>query len=81
MRRSDGLNRICFRFCPNAPNGPRVAAVMSFSQEISECAEADMKCMTQRLIDAVHDIGGSYYLPYRPHASSTQFLRGYPRAQ
>jgi hypothetical protein len=35
--------------------------------------------MTRELIDAVLAIGGSYYLPYRPHASVEQFLRCYPR--
>jgi hypothetical protein len=26
------------------------------------------------------EIGGTYYLPYRPHASLDQLSRGYPRA-
>ena len=59
---------------------PRIAAVMSFSQEMTARAEADMARMTQALIDAVTDIGGAYYLPYRPHASVRQFARAYPRA-
>jgi len=59
---------------------PRIAAVMLFSQEMTARAEADMARMTQALIDAVLEIGGSYYLPYRPHATGEQFLRAYPRA-
>jgi len=59
---------------------PRIAAVMSFSQEITARAEADMQRMTQALIDGVLSIGGTYYLPYRPHARLDQFTRGYPRA-
>jgi len=59
---------------------PRIAAVMLFSQEKTVRGEADMARMTQALIDRVLDIGGTYYLPYRPHASLAQLSRGYPRA-
>jgi len=59
---------------------PRIAAVMSFSQEMTARAEADMARMTRELIEAITDIGGTYYLPYRPHATVTQFARAYPRA-
>lgn len=63
-----------------APNGPRIASVLLFSQEMTARAEADMARMTQELIEAVLAIGGSYYLPYRLHATPDQFLRCYPRA-
>ncbi len=59
---------------------PRIAAVMLFSQEMTERAEADMARMTEALIDRTHAIGGSYYLPYRQHARLDQFATGYPRA-
>lgn len=59
---------------------PRIAAVMSFSQELTVRAEADMRRMTQELIDGVMSIGGTYYLPYRPHARTGQFVQAYPRA-
>ncbi len=59
---------------------PRLAAVMSFSQEMSARAEADMARLTRDLIEGVLAIGGSYYLPYRPHATVAQFHRAYPRA-
>ena len=59
---------------------PRIACVMLFSQEMTQRAEADMARMTQNLIDRVHAIGGSYYLPYRLHATQDQFVKGYPRA-
>jgi len=59
---------------------PRIAAVLLFSQEKTQRAEADMARMTHALIDRVLDIGGTYYLPYRPHASLAQLSRGYPRA-
>ena len=64
-----------------APQGPRIAAVMLFSQEMSQRAEADMARMTQALIEAVHGIGGSYYLPDRPHATIAEFRQGYARAE
>jgi FAD/FMN-containing dehydrogenase len=39
-----------------------------------------MAWMTRRLIERVLALGGSYYLPYRPHASLDQFKRAYPKA-
>lgn len=36
---------------------------------------------TRALIDAALDCGGSYYLPYRPHATREQFRRAYPQWQ
>jgi FAD/FMN-containing dehydrogenase len=59
---------------------PRIAAVMLFSQEQTVRGEADMARMTRELIDRVIAIGGSYYLPYRPHATLAQLTRAYPRA-
>jgi FAD/FMN-containing dehydrogenase len=58
----------------------RIAAVMSFTQEMTARAEADMARMTRALIDGVIAIGGSYYLPYRPHATIAQLVAGYPAA-
>jgi FAD/FMN-containing dehydrogenase len=63
-----------------APDGPRIASVLLFSQEMTARAEADMAWMTQNLIEAVLAIGGSYYLPYRLHATTAQFQRCYPKA-
>jgi FAD/FMN-containing dehydrogenase len=57
---------------------PRIAAVMLFSQERNLRGEADMVRMTGALIEAVLGMGGTYYLPYRPHATVDQFARGYP---
>ena len=59
----------------------RIAGVMSFSQERTTRADADMKRMTEELIEAVLGIGGTYYLPYRPHATPEQFVRAYPSAE
>ncbi len=60
---------------------PRIAAVMSFTQELTGRAEADHARMTRQLIDRIIEIGGSYYLPYRPHATLPQFTTAYPRAR
>jgi FAD/FMN-containing dehydrogenase len=59
---------------------PRIAAVMSFSQKMASAAEADMRAMTQTLIDRVLELGGSFYLPYRLHARPDQMRRAYPKA-
>lgn len=59
---------------------PRIAAVMSFSQEMTKRAEADMRRMTEELIDRIAQGGGAYYQPYRPHARLDQLARVYPRA-
>ncbi len=57
---------------------PCFALVMLFHQKHNKQAEAAMQALTQELIDAALDCGGSYYLPYRLHASQTQFERAYP---
>lgn len=59
---------------------PRIASVMLFSQEMSVRGEADMARMTSELIERTLAIGGTYYLPYRLHATDDQFQRGYRRA-
>jgi hypothetical protein len=59
--------------------GPRVAAVMLFSQPMTRTDEEDMTGLTRRLVDAALDAGGSFYLPYRLHARVDQLRRAYPR--
>ncbi|GGH13850.1 FAD-binding protein [Alsobacter metallidurans] len=56
----------------------RIAAVMSFSQQLTADAEAGMQSMTTGLIDLALSHGGSFYLPYRLHASRRQVLAAYP---
>lgn len=34
--------------------------------------------LTQELLGLALACGGTYYLPYRPHATREQFLQGYP---
>lgn len=56
----------------------RIAAVMSFSQEVSPEGEIDMMQTTEALIDRVTAIGGAFYLPYRLHARRDQVEKAYP---
>lgn len=56
----------------------RIAAVMSFSQEMTPEGEVDMLRLTETLIDLVGSLGGSFYLPYRLHARPDQLERLYP---
>ena len=58
----------------------RIAAVMSFSQEITPEGEADMIVTTEALIDMVRALGGAFYLPYRLHARPDQVAAVYPNA-
>lgn len=60
---------------------PRVAAVMLFSQRRTRADDEDMGALTRRLIDAAHEAGGSFYLPYRLHATRGQVARAYPRLE
>jgi FAD/FMN-containing dehydrogenase len=56
----------------------RIAAVMSFSQEISPEGEADMIETTEALIERVTALGGAFYLPYRLHARRDHLRKAYP---
>jgi FAD/FMN-containing dehydrogenase len=58
---------------------PRIAAVMLFVQKRTTEADDDMRAMTVKLIDRTLALGGSYYLPYRLHATREQLRAAYPR--
>jgi FAD/FMN-containing dehydrogenase len=55
--------------------------VMLFHQKRDSAGELGMKNLTRELIDVALSCGGTYYLPYRAHATEDQFLRGYPQAR
>lgn len=57
------------------------AVVMFFSQPRTSEADATMQTVTRELIDAALALGGTYYLPYRLHATVAQFERAYPNAR
>lgn len=57
------------------------AVVMFFNQKRTPEAETAMQEVTRELIDITLETGGTYYLPYRLHATSEQFARAYPAAK
>ena len=56
------------------------AFVIYYKQGTDESAKRQVGIWTREMIDAVLNVGGSYYLPYQLHASEEQFRRAYPRA-
>lgn len=57
------------------------AYVVYYKQGTSEASQNEVATWTRELIDAVLSSGGTYYLPYQPHATAEQFHRAYPRAR
>ena len=56
------------------------AFVVYYKQGTSLAAKGGVAVWNRALVDAVLEVGGTYYLPYQAHATRTQFLKGYPRA-
>ena len=54
--------------------------VMLFNQARTNEAETEMKTATQKMIDAAISLKGTYYLPYRLHATKEQMYSAYPQA-
>jgi FAD/FMN-containing dehydrogenase len=52
--------------------------VMLYNQATTPEADAAMKTLTQRLIDEAIALRGTYYLPYRLHATREQLYKAYP---
>jgi len=57
------------------------AFVMYYKQGVAQHDRGRVAVWTRELIDAVIDSGGTYYLPYQPHATAAQFHAAYPDAQ
>jgi len=55
--------------------------VMLFHLPVNTAADDGMKEFTRALIDVVLAHRGTYYLPYRPHATRAQFVAAYPNAE
>jgi FAD/FMN-containing dehydrogenase len=53
--------------------------VMLFRYHSDVTDDEKMRQVTKQLIDAALECGGTYYLPYRPHATREQFQRAYPQ--
>lgn len=56
------------------------ALVMLYHESTDPQTDAAMEKFTREMIDAVLQCGGTYYLPYRPHATQQQFEKAYPRS-
>jgi FAD/FMN-containing dehydrogenase len=56
------------------------AFVLYYRQRTSSEAQREVGRWTRALIDAAVAHGGTYYLPYQPHATRAQFARAYPRS-
>jgi FAD/FMN-containing dehydrogenase len=56
------------------------AFVLYHKQRTRENARSRVAVWTRELIDAALSVGGTYYLPYQPHATPQQFHRAYPKA-
>jgi FAD/FMN-containing dehydrogenase/SAM-dependent methyltransferase len=61
-------------------HGETFAFVLYYKQRTRDNALNRVAVWTRELIDAAISCGGSYYLPYQPHATSDQFHATYPRA-
>ena len=57
------------------------ALVMLFNQPRTVQGDADMACAAREIISAALRHAGSYYLPYRLHATPEQFVLAYPQAK
>jgi FAD/FMN-containing dehydrogenase len=55
--------------------------VVYYKQRTSARADQAAATWTRQLIDVALACGGRYYLPYRLHATHTQFARAYPEAE
>ena len=55
--------------------------VMLFNQAKTAEAETEMKSLTIELVDLALSLRGTYYLPYRLHATKEQMYRAYPQAK
>ena len=54
--------------------------VLYYKQDRDAASETAESRWIHELTEAALDEGGTFYLPYRLHATPTQFRRGYPRA-
>ncbi|MFK8015020.1 MAG: FAD-dependent oxidoreductase [Gammaproteobacteria bacterium] len=56
------------------------ALVVYYRQRTDRDAQSNVGTWSREMIDAVIEVGGTYYLPYQVHATAQQFDRAYPRA-
>lgn len=56
------------------------AFVVYYKQGTDDASRKAVGDWTRKMIDAVLSVGGTYYLPYQPHATDEQFHKAYPHA-
>ena len=54
------------------------AFVVYYKQKTDAKSREHVAQWTREMIDQVIKVGGSYYLPYQPHATELQLMRAYP---
>lgn len=55
--------------------------VMLFNQSKDSSGEINMRLLTQKLTDTAIALHGTYYLPYRLHATKEQMSKAYPQSK
>ena len=55
-----------------------LAVVMFFHDSLDAAGDLRQQALSRALTDAALERGGTYYLPYRPHATAEQLRRSYP---
>lgn len=56
------------------------AFVIYYKQGTDDKSKRDVKKWTIEMTDSILSVGGSWYLPYQPHASVSQFQKAYPKS-
>jgi len=56
------------------------AFVVYYRQGTDEAAQQGVMLWSREIIDAAIEENGAYYLPYQLHATTSQFMKAYPRA-
>ncbi|NQY53608.1 MAG: FAD-dependent oxidoreductase [Campylobacteraceae bacterium] len=57
------------------------AFVIYYKQNVDQESKDKVKKWTQEITDEILSENGTWYLPYQPHATVSQFNKGYPNAQ
>jgi hypothetical protein len=84
------LLSITIRFVPSA-NEPLLryardhcdsfAVVLYFNQKLNDINNKRGQMWTQRMIELVLTLGGTYYLPYQRYTTRKQLIRAYPQIE
>ena len=64
-----------------APRRPSFAIIQMSNVALSADAQAHARAVTQQLVDAALQFGGTYYLTYQLYPTADQLYRAYPNAR